>query len=144
MCKTICFIFGTHMFCLLHKLYQPAFKDSLFVIVLKFWHKHWKIWNLNHMIFVWNYIRVSSLIITWSIPTKFSGVKSILAGIPLTNALCENRQFSLQIMFTSCPFNSSIVRYFLSKLEHMYLCGIHYQRLWPNCCKCDSFEILTQ
>ena len=29
----------------------------------------------------------------------FSGTKSTLVGIPLTKALGENRQFSLQIMF---------------------------------------------
>ena len=31
--------------------------------------------------------------------------------------------------------NSAIAQYFLSKLAHMHLCGIHYQGLWPNCCK---------
>ena len=46
------------------------------------------------------------------ITNLFSGAKLILAGIPLSNALGENRQFSLQIMITSCPFNSAIVRYF--------------------------------
>ena len=67
------------------------------------------------------------------------GHESTLAGIPLTNTLGENRQFSLQIMFTSCPFNSTTIRYFLSKITHMYLCGIHYQRHWPNYYKGDSF-----
>ena len=57
----------------------------------------------------------------------FSGAKSTPAGIPQTNALGENRQFSLQIMFTSCPFNSATVRYFPSKFAHMHLWGIHYQ-----------------
>ena len=38
------------------------------------------------------------------------------AGIPLTNPLGENRQFSLQIMFILRSFNNSaIVLYFLSK-----------------------------
>ena len=47
---------------------------------------------------------------------KFSCTKSTLAGIPLTNALGENSQFSLQIMLTSCPFYLVIVwlRYLLS------------------------------
>ena len=57
---------------------------------------------------------------------------------PLTNAFGENSQFSLQIMFTSRHFNSAIIRYF-PKFAHMYLCGIHYQWLWPSCCKFNSF-----
>ena len=70
---------------------------------------------------------------------QFSGAKSTMAGIPLTNTLGENRQFSLQIRFTSCPFNSGLIQYFLSKFAHMHLCGIHYQWLWLNCCKGNSF-----
>ena len=62
----------------------------------------------------------------------------IVQGFPLTK-ITENRQFSLQIIFSLCPFNSTIVRYFPSKCIHMYLCGIHHQRLWPNCCKDTSF-----
>ena len=69
----------------------------------------------------------------------FSGVESALARIVITNALWENRQFSLQIMFILYPFNSAIVRYFPSKFASMHLCDIHYQWLWPNCCKCNSF-----
>ena len=48
----------------------------------------------------------------------FSGAKSTLAGIRLTNALGESRPFSL-IMFTSYPFNWAIVRYFSSKFAHV-------------------------
>ena len=70
----------------------------------------------------------------------FSGAKTTLAGILLANTLGENRQFSLQIMFTSCHFNSVIVWYFPSKFAHMYLCGIHYQLLWSNCNKVNSFK----
>ena len=71
----------------------------------------------------------------------FSGAKSILVGIPLTNALGENRQFFLQIMFTSCHLNSAIVQYLLSKFAHMYLFGINYQWLWRNCCKSNFGDI---
>ena len=58
---------------------------------------------------------------------------------PQTNAHSENRQFSLQIMFSSSPFNSVTVCYFPSRFAHIYLCGINYQRLRPNCCKSNSF-----
>ena len=66
-------------------------------------------------------------------------MKPTLAGIPLTNTLGENRQFSLQNMLTLCPFNSLIVWYFPSKFAHMHLCGIHYKLLWPNWWKSNSF-----
>ena len=69
----------------------------------------------------------------------FSGTKLTPAGIPLPDALSENRQLSSQIMLISYPFNLSIVRYFSSKFAHMYLCGIHYQWFWPNCCKSNCF-----
>ena len=59
--------------------------------------------------------------------------------IPLINAVGENRQFSLQIMLTSCHFNSAIVRYFPSTFANMNLRGINYQWLWPNCCIGKSF-----
>ena len=51
--------------------------------------------------------------------------------------LGESRQFSLQIIFTPCPFNSAIIWDFLSNFVHMHLCGIHYQWLSSNCCKCN-------
>ena len=69
----------------------------------------------------------------------FSGPKLTPAGIPLPDALSENRQLSLQIMLISYPFNLSIVWYFSWKFAHMYPCGIHYQWLWPNCCKSNCF-----
>ena len=44
------------------------------------------------------------------------------AGIPLPDALSENRQLSLQIMLISYPFNLSIVQYFSSKFAHIHVC----------------------
>ena len=78
--------------------------------------------------------------IVWVPPTDmFSCAKSTPARILLTNALGENRQFSLQNMFILCPFNSPIVRYYPSKFAHMCLGGIRYRWLWPNWCKGNSF-----
>ena len=71
---------------------------------------------------------------------QFSGMKSTLAGIPLTKALGENRRFSLQIMFTSCSLNSAIVLYSRSKFAHICFCSIHCQWHWPNCCKDNRFR----
>ena len=47
--------------------------------------------------------------------------------------------YSVKIVFISYPYNSAIIQYFSSKFAHMYLCGIHYQWLWPNCCKSNCF-----
>ena len=102
-------------------------------------HFHWNCPLVNATRPHWWLVNIGCLMAPSHYLNQFSDAKSILAGIPLTNALGENRQFSLQIMFISCPFNSAIVWYVSSKFAHMYLCGIHYQRLWPNCCKCDSF-----
>ena len=60
----------------------------------------------------------------WS-PDHRHGIDTILGrevdpGGDSPNALGENQQFSLQIMFTSCPFNWAIVRYFPWKFAHMY------------------------
>ena len=76
---------------------------------------------------------------------EFSGSNSVLAGIPLTNAHGENRQFSLQNMFYLCPFNSVVIQYFLSNFAHMHFCDMHHKWLGPNCCKCKTVsEILRQ
>ena len=76
---------------------------------------------------------------------EFSGLNSVLAGIPLTNAHGENRQFSLQNMFYLCLFNSVVIQYFLSNFAHMHFCDMHHKWLGPNCCKCKTVsEILRQ
>ena len=69
----------------------------------------------------------------------FSGANSALVRIPQTNTLIESRQFSLPNMFTLCPFNSAIVWSFPSIFAHMHTCGMHYQWLWLNFCKGNSF-----
>ena len=48
----------------------------------------------------------------WLFFCIISGAKLTPAGIPLPDALSENRQLSLQIMLISYPFNLSIVQYF--------------------------------
>ena len=78
----------------------------------------------------------------WSDCDHFSGAKPALVGIPLTNVLGENRHFFLQIIFNLCPFNSAIVRCFPLICAHMHLCGIYYQWLWPNYCKCNSLGVI--
>ena len=58
----------------------------------------------------------------------FSNADSALAGIPLTNALCENRQFSLLNMFTLRPHNSAVVMYFPAKFAYTTaLTGTKYE-----------------
>ena len=82
--------------------------------------------------------RVISVTVIVIVNFQFSVTNSVLAGMPLANVLGENMQFYLQNMFTLRPFNSAILLYFTSKFAHMHLCGIHYQSLWPNCCKTSS------
>ena len=69
----------------------------------------------------------------------FLGMNSSVVGIPLTNPLSENRQCSLQNMFSLCPFNSAIVWNFPSIFARMHLCAMHYQYLWLNFCKGNRF-----
>ena len=55
------------------------------------------------------------------------------------NALIENRHFFLQNMQNLRPFHSTIVRYFPQNLHICNFAVIHYQLLWPNCCKTSTF-----
>ena len=78
---------------------------------------------------------------------KFSGVHLALVRIPLTNTLGENKQFSLQNMFTLCPFNSAIILSFLSKFASLWhtLSGTLIKLLRsPAACMDPQFTVATQ
>ena len=62
-------------------------------------------------------------------------------GRDSSNALGENRQFSLQIIFTSCSFNLAIVRYFPSKSAHIF---VAYTISDQTALKVTNLEILMQ
>ena len=69
------------------------------------------------------------------------GRELVLAGSPLTNALGENRNF----FYKTCLLNILLTQWLLcitvkictyASLRHT----LHYQSLWPNCCKTGSFR----
>ena len=68
----------------------------------------------------------------------FSGAKSALAGNPLINAWWKQTHFFTNHAYFTPLLLSDHSVFLVENCIYIYLCGIHYQWLWPNCCKCNS------